>query len=271
MMNRFKMANAQKMIAPGSDAFCIAFNVGKVVLIKDNASYRLPKIKELDLIEIPEMLKIGELSQNDCCTIELELDKLPERCKNVNLREALALLETHECAASSRARQMLLWNKEHQFCGYCGQPTRFSDSEPAKLCTSCKARFYPRIMPAVITAITRDDEILLAHNAKFRDGLYSLIAGFVEAGESLEAAVRREIFEEVGIKVKNIKYFKSQSWPFPQSLMIGFTAEYDSGEIQVDGREIVDAKWFKYDNMPILPRSTSISRKLIDSFLDSRK
>jgi NAD+ diphosphatase len=270
-MKYFKMANAQKMIVPDSNAFCIAFNVGEIVLFKDNTSYRLPKIKELDLKETPEMLKIGEFNEIDCCTIDLSLDKLPETCKNVNLREALAFLEPHEGAASNRARQMLQWDKEHQFCSYCGKPTKFSGSEPAKVCTSCEARFYPRIMPAVIIAITRGNEILLAHNAKFREGMYSLIAGFVEAGESLEAAVEREIFEEINIKVKNIKYFKSQSWPFPQSLMIGFTAEYDSGEIQADGREIIDAKWFRYDKMPILPSSTSISRKLIDSFVDSRK
>ncbi|MEQ8196475.1 MAG: NAD(+) diphosphatase, partial [Clostridiaceae bacterium] len=118
-----------------------------------------------------------------------------------------------------------------------------------------------------IVSVIKGDEILLAHNAQFREGLYSVLSGFVEAGETFEECVKREVMEEVGIKVKNIKYFGNQPWPFPNSVMIGFTAEYESGEIKADGVEISDAGWFKKGNLPLIPDNLTIARKLIDDFL----
>lgn len=263
-MTCFRMRNVQEIALPSENSFCAVFDNRNIILFMDGASCRLPEVKELCLVEPVEMLKVGELGNNDCYAFEMEFAQLPGNCASIDFREALKLLSNHDIAASNRARQMLHWNREHKFCGHCGQPTELSTIETAMVCPACKARFYPRIMPAVIIAIIKDDEILLAHNVKFKDGLYSLIAGFVEAGESLEEAVAREIYEEVSIKVKNIKYFDSQSWPFPQSLMLGFTAEYESGEIIVDGVEIADAKWFKCGNLPMIPSEGSISRKLID-------
>jgi NAD+ diphosphatase len=270
-MTCFKMLNVQKMILPSENSFCSVFDGHNIILFKDGDSYRFPEIKELNLSEPVEMLRVGEIGDNDCYAFEMEFKLLPECCESIDFRQALKLMNAHDVAASNRARQMLYWNNEHKFCGHCGKLTELSKVETAKICPSCKAHFYPRIMPAVIVSITKGDELLLAHNVKFRDGLYSLIAGFVEAGESLEEAVAREIYEEIHIKVKNIKYFESQSWPFPQSLMLGFTAEHESGKIIEDGEEIADAKWFKIDNMPLLPSKGSISRKLIDSFIESRK
>lgn len=266
-MTCFKMMNIQKITLPSADSFCAVFDSHNIILFKDSDFYRLPEIKELTLSEPVEMLCVGEIGDNDCYAFELECKAVPGNCVLIDFRQALKLLNAHDIAASNRARQMLYWNKEHKFCGHCGKLTELSIVETAKVCPSCKARFYPRIMPAVIIAITKGDEILLAHNFKFRDDLYSLIAGFVEAGESLEEAVAREIYEEIHIRVKNIKYFDSQSWPFPQSLMLGFTAEHESGEIVVDGKEIADAKWFKSDNLPLIPSEGSISRRLIDSFI----
>lgn len=271
MMTCFKMLNVQKMILPSENSFCAVFDGHNIILTQNTDSCRLPEIKELNLSEPVEMLLVGEIGHNDCYAFEMESKLVPEGCKSIDFRQSLKLMNAHDVAAANRARQMLYWNKEHKFCGHCGALTELSAIETAKVCPSCKARFYPRIMPAIIVAITKDDELLLAHNVKFRDGLYSLIAGFVEAGESLEDAVAREIYEEIHIKVKNIKYFDSQSWPFPQSLMLGFTAEYESGEIIVDGEEIADAKWFKTDNMPLLPSEGSISRRLINSFLEYHK
>lgn len=265
-MTCFKMMNIQEMILPSDNSFCAVFDTHNLILFKNGDSYRLPEIKELNLTEPVEMLRVGELGNNDCYAFEMKFKQLPEGCKSIDFRQALKVMNTHDVSASNRARQMLYWNKEHKFCGHCGKLTELSTMDTAKVCPSCNARFYPRIMPAVIIAITKGDELLLAHNFKFSDGLYSLIAGFVEAGESLEEAVAREIYEEIRIKVKNIKYFDSQSWPFPQSLMLGFTAEYDSGEIVVDGKEIADAKWFKADDLPLIPSKGSISRRLIDSF-----
>jgi NAD+ diphosphatase len=128
--------------------------------------------------------------------------------------------------------------------------------------------FYPRISPAIIVAVTRDDEILLAHNNNFKQNRYSVIAGFVEPGETFEDCVKREVMEEVNVKVKNIKYFSSQPWPFPDSLMIAFTAEYDEGEIRPDGIEIGDAGWYKRDNLPEVPTNTSVAGRLIQWFLN---
>jgi len=267
-MTCFKILNIQEMILPSENAFCAVFDGKNIILFKDDDSYRLPEMKELCLVEPVEMLRVGELGNNDCYAFEMEFKKVPDACRSIDFRQALKLLSNQDIAASNRARQMLYWNNEHTFCGHCGKTTELSTVDTAKICPSCKARFYPRIMPAVIILITKGDQLLLAHNFKFSDGLYSLIAGFVEAGESLEEAVAREIYEEIHIKVKNIKYFDSQSWPFPQSLMLGFTAEHASGEIRVDGVEIADAKWFNADDLPLIPSPGSISRRLIDSFID---
>jgi NAD+ diphosphatase len=145
------------------------------------------------------------------------------------------------------------------------------EGERAKRCPECGFISYPVICPAVITAIIKDRKILLAHNRSFKGNMYSLIAGFVEAGETLEECVKREIMEEVGLQVKNVKYLGSQPWPFPNSLMIGFTAEYESGEIAVDGVEISDAKWFDIDNLPELPSEISIARKIINWYIENFK
>ena len=169
---------------------------------------------------------------------------------------------------SNRAFHLLNWRKKNRFCGVCGSELSVSGDEVALKCDNCGNIIYPRISPAVIVAITRGKEILLAHSARFANGMYSVIAGFVEAGETLEECVEREIGEEVGIKVRNITYFRSQPWPYPDSLMLAFTAEYESGEIRVDGDEITDAGWYTADNLPGLPLKSSVARKLIDNWLD---
>jgi NAD+ diphosphatase len=138
----------------------------------------------------------------------------------------------------------------------------------AKECLDCGFLNFPRISPAVIVLVERENRVLLARLKRFAEELYSVIAGFVEPGETLEETVQREIEEEVGIRVKNIRYFGSQPWPFPDSLMIGFTAEYESGEIRIDETEITDARWFEPDSLPTIPGKISIARKLIDWFVD---
>ena len=127
---------------------------------------------------------------------------------------------------------------------------------------------FPRISPAIIVLVERDGKALLARSPRFKEGLFSTLAGFVEPGETLEDAVRREVKEEAGIDVKNIRYFGSQPWPFPDSLMVGFTAEYAGGEIKIDDNEILDARWFSAEDMPEIPGKISIARALIDYFLE---
>lgn len=170
------------------------------------------------------------------------------------------------------ARQIHDWNINFKFCGRCGTRTNKKKTEFARVCPSCELHHYPRISPAIITAIVRGNQILLARGVNFPNKkMFSVLAGFVEPGETLEECLRREVFEEVGIQVKDIRYFKSQSWPFPDSLMVGFTAQYDSGQISMDPSEILEAGWFDADHLPMTPDRKVLAGKLIDWFVCSQK
>lgn len=168
-----------------------------------------------------------------------------------------------------KAMQLMGWDENTQYCGRCGNKFERKEDERAKICPKCRKIEYPRISPAVIVGVTKGEELLLAHNAHFREGLYSIIAGFVEQGETLEQAVRREVYEEVGIKVKDIKYVSSKPWSLSDSLMIGFTAEYESGEIQVDGEELTDAGWYSQTHLPPrLPMPITTARQIINKLIN---
>lgn len=170
--------------------------------------------------------------------------------------------------AINRARQLINWQENFQYCGRCGAKTELHASEPAFYCAKCGASFYPRLDPAIIVAVLRNDEILLAHNARFSNNIYGLIAGFIEGGETMEDAVQREIMEEVSIKVRNIRYFRSQNWPFPNAFMLGCVAEYESGEVTPDGVEIVDAGFFHRNNLPELPLPGSVARGIVNAWIN---
>jgi NAD+ diphosphatase len=172
-------------------------------------------------------------------------------------------------AAAGRAVQLVDWARNHRFCGRCGGTTEESPGERARRCPECGLLAFPRLAPAVITLVEREDgRALLARNARWPNGMFSCLAGFVEPGESIEAAVQREIFEEVGIEVDNLRYYRSQPWPFPHSLMLGFHARHRSGEIACDGEEIAEARWFAPDDLPDLPGRISIARWLIDAWMN---
>ena len=168
---------------------------------------------------------------------------------------------------ATRAVLVRDWYISHQFCGRCGTKTMLDEKDMMLKCPSCGQVHYSRIAPAIIVAVRKGDELLMAKHSYHKTHRYALVAGFVEAGESIEEAVHREVAEEIGIKIKNLKYQKSQSWPFPNSLMLAFTAEYDSGEIKVDGDEILKAKWFKKDEITRYDSDISISDWLIQSFM----
>jgi len=185
----------------------------------------------------------------------------------VQLRDVLSRARDEtEYAWLSRAAQLATWHEQHRFCGRCGAVLSQHAQDLAKSCEPCGLSQYPRISPCIIVLVLRDDECLLAHAPHYAAGRYSTLAGFIEAGETAEAAVAREIQEEVGIEVDNVRYFKSQSWPFPHALMLGFFADYRAGELIPDGVEILDARWFSRDNLPDLPPSFSISRQLIETY-----
>jgi NAD+ diphosphatase len=168
-------------------------------------------------------------------------------------------------ALAGRAVQIMDWDRSHQYCGRCGTPTLVKSGERARACPSCGQIHYPRIAPAVMALVRRGDQLLLARSPHFVPGMYSALAGFVEPGESLEHCLVREVKEEVGVKVGNLRYFSSQSWPFPHSLMIAFNCDWVEGEIIPDPGEIEAAGWFGLDNLPVLPNKISVARRLIDN------
>jgi NTP pyrophosphohydrolases containing a Zn-finger, probably nucleic-acid-binding len=244
---------------------------GNRLLVKQiNNGIHVPSYKEINGIESASSSfhYLGELDGTNCYTIKVD-DKWEQMDEYTfeDLRTIMGQIDYTVCELSGKAYQVLYWDETHKYCGKCGTPTENLDGERAKVCPKCGFMSYPRISPAIIVAITKGDKILLAHNSKFKKKMYSTIAGFVEPGETFEEAVMREVKEEVGICVKNIKYFASQPWPFPNSLMIAFTAEYESGEIMPDGIEIEDAQWFFKDSMPEGPLKGSVARKLIDWYL----
>jgi NAD+ diphosphatase len=182
-------------------------------------------------------------------------------------RSILAAFTPAQMHAAGCACELDWWQRRHRYCGHCGTPTIDAPNERAKRCPSCNAVFFPVISPAVIVAITRGDQLLLAHNRNFRPGLFSLLAGFVDPGETLEQTVVREVREEVGIEIGDLRYISSQPWPFPNSLMAGFRATYRSGEIAVDRQEIEQAGWYTRAALPEIPRPGTVARFLIDSWL----
>ena len=192
---------------------------------------------------------------------------LPEGWRAGGLRQWFGLLDDTTLALAMRGVQLLEWERTHGFCGACGTPTQSARTERAQRCPHCGLTAYPRISPAMMVLVLKGDELLLARGVNFPPGRYSALAGFVEAGESIEACVVREVREEVGIEVTDLRYFGSQSWPFPHSLMIAFTAEYAGGSLRPDPVELADAQWFAPDALPALPPRISIARALIDDTL----
>jgi len=219
----------------------------------------------LDIFEIPAIDKPPSVIRAVSVAAETVL---PSTWRGVPVRRVFTLLSTSggEGGALIRACHVAQWRRESRYCGSCGAKNNDVRGEAQRVCPVCGQAEFPRICPAVIVVITDEEKILLAHNKKFRAGVYSLISGFNEAGETLESTVVREVREEVNIEVRDIAYVKSQPWPFPNSLMIGFKAHFLSGTIRPDGDEIEDAAWFSRDNLPELPAEGSLSRFLINSW-----
>lgn len=188
--------------------------------------------------------------------------------KFYKLRLLISLMDNAFFNLAAKAFHLITWSSTYKYCSKCGTLVEDKEDEIAKICPKCGFITYPRISPAIITAVIKDNKLLLAHNTNFPKDMYSVIAGFIEPGETFEDCVRREVFEEIGINVKNIKYFGSQPWPFPDSLMVAFTCEYDSGAVKVDGIEIDDACFYSVEEFPNLPLGGSIARRLIDWFVN---
>jgi NAD+ diphosphatase len=258
--NRFVLSIEPR--ADSGDPFIFAFAGNELVL----AAGALPSLAALGPdVSLDDAICVGAWTgRRTCYALALRVPELPPGLSSIGLRAVHGELGPEAFAIASRAAQLLTWDREHRYCGACGTPTERAPGEPARICPACDLRAYPRISPAIMVLIHRGREILLARNSRNLTGAFSALAGFVEAGETLEECIVREVREEVGVTIAGIRYFGSQSWPFPHSMMIAFTAEYVGGEIVPDGVEIAEARFFDVDALPKLPPAgLSIASRLI--------
>ncbi|HEY4027915.1 MAG TPA: NAD(+) diphosphatase [Candidatus Dormibacteraeota bacterium] len=256
---------------PDSRALTFAFAAGRLLVLP---GLEVPAFEALAPVERFRAgpILLGQLDERPCYAVALEDGDPPDGLTAVALRELFARLEDERVVSmAARASQTLDWWFGHAYCGRCGGATEPHETEMARACQPCGALYFPRINPAVITLVHRgDNEVLLAHDRRFPAGFFALLAGFVEPGETLEQAVAREVREEVGLEVDDIRYFGSQAWPFPSQLMAGFFARYRSGEIRVQEEELTEAHWFPLDGLPSpanRPPTFSIAGRLIARYL----
>ena len=245
---------------------------GQEFLTSKNSEFLIFEEDDLKWSEMEMFNKqfIGYLNDQPCYLLEITPEsKLDDDLVLTPLRNLLGRIPDSLFTVCSRSLQLSEWMRNNQFCGVCGTKMKMHETERAMFCECNNVLVYPRISPCVIVLVTKGEELLLAHNKNFPGTFYSTLAGFIEAGESAESAIHREIFEEVKVRVQNIKYFGSQSWPFPSQLMLGYHAEYLEGEITPDGEEIDLADWFHYKDLPNVPTGNiSISGQLIESYLE---
>lgn len=252
-------------------ALWFAFSGDRILVNTDEERTALPLTSDLGSLGLKTLrtVYLGALDGVACFAGDLGADfETPEGMSLMGLWRLFGAVGEELFRVAGRAFQLIEFERTHQYCGKCGTPTKDRQDERAKFCPKCGLLSFPRMSPAIIVAIRDADRILLARAARFPRELYSVLAGFVEPGESLEQCIRREVREEVGIEVKEIRYFGSQPWPFPNSLMVGFTAEYAGGEIKIDPSEIVEARWFSASTLPKIPDKISIARRLIDAFVE---
>ena len=262
----FEPAHTLPAMLPDA-AIAFAFSGDKMLVGGTEAAPIVPTLGELRRAGIDGIRHfLGVLSSVPCVAVGLNHPlAVPEGFRLAGLRMLFFRISEPLLALGARAFQIIEWDRTHRYCGRCGAPTHDKQNERAKECTVCGYVAYPRVSPAMMALVTRGRELLLARSQRFPPGRYSALAGFVEPGETIEDCIRREVKEEVGIDVDGITYFASQSWAFPHSLMIAFTATYAGGELRPDGREIADVQWFSPDALPEMPPSVSIARRLIDA------
>jgi NAD+ diphosphatase len=242
-------------------AWYFAFVAGQLLLPEDDVATLRP-LATIHFDSHPGARHyLGRLEGLDCWAVALE--EAPAGWRRTPLRSAMMQFPPTLLGLASRAAQVIEWDRTHRHCGVCGTATEPVPDERARRCPACKHTAYPRLSPAMMALIWRPGEVLLARAPHFVAGVYSALAGFVEAGESLEDCIHREVQEEVGLAVHNLRYYGSQSWPFPHSLMIAFTAEWAGGEIVPQPAEIEDAQWFKLDALPKVPPRFSVAGHLI--------
>ena len=244
----------------------------QLLMVQNKDGYHIPSGNEPPL-QVPigsTIHNIGDMQGIPCKSYAIHTpisgEEAPQRIM-MGLRASYDYLPFNEYYKGGKAFEILNWDQNTRYCPACGVPT-YRISDIGKKCPECRQEFYPHISPAIIVRINRDDSILMVRARNFRGTYYGLVAGFLEAGETLEECVHREVMEETGIRIKNLKYFGSQPWPYPSGVMIGFTADYESGEIKLQDEELCAGAFFTKDNLPEIPRKMSLARSLIDDWLE---
>lgn len=209
------------------------------------------------------------LGDEEKCIVS-RVDSIPEGLRPVNLRDSYDKLSVRDYLRAGKAFEIQNWHSMHKYCGCCGAELK-TTSPISKVCPECNKEIWPALSPAIIVLIHDKEKVLLVRSNSFRGNYYGLVAGFVELGESIEEAVVREIKEETQLEIEDLKYFGSQPWPYPQGLMLGFTAKYKSGKLSLQETELVEGGWFDINNLPEIPKPLSMARKLIDNYLENFK
>jgi NAD+ diphosphatase len=244
------------------EAWCFAFVEGQLLLVEQSDGHALnPQPWSVFEPHEPARHYLGQLDGIDCWAFTL--NEPPPGFRRTPLRAAMMQFGEPLMGVAGRAAQILEWDRAHRYCGVCGTPTELQLNERARRCPACGHTAYPRLSPAMMVLVWRDGEVLLARSPHYVPGVYSALAGFVEAGESIEQCIHREVAEEVGVRVDDLRYYGSQSWPFPHSLMIAYSARWIDGAIVKQEGEIEDAQWYPLDALPKIPPRFSISGHLI--------
>ncbi len=242
------------------------FCQGDIVLEKTPGGYRIP---EEPPTELKPWTTVMDVDDEKAYRIDLPLQG-DERFEMCGLRQSYYKLPKEDYLKAGKCQELLYWDQNTKFCGVCGGPMKFHTAI-SKRCENCGKEVWPQLATAVIVLVRKGDEVLLVHAKNFRTDFYGLVAGFVETGETLEEAVHREVMEETGLHIKNLRYFASQPWPYPCGLMVGFTADYDGGQIHLQRSELSKGAWFDKDHLPQIPEKLSIARQLIDHWLEQMK
>ncbi|MCC2639561.1 MAG: hypothetical protein K0Q68_3280 [Moraxellaceae bacterium] len=253
------------------ESLWLVFQGASVLVSEDDHSF--PVLRDVAWLGLEELSRhyLGSLDGKAAFAVAAaQASQAPSGFRFEDLRRLLGHADDRLFSLAGRAFQILEWERNHRFCGRCGSPTvPHADGERSRLCPACGFSSYPRINPCVIVAVTRGEEILLARAQRFNRPMFSTLAGFVEAGESVEETLHREVLEEVGVRVRNLRYFGSQSWPFPGNLMLGFHADYAGGELVLQEDEIAEAGFFHFSRLPVIPPRGSIAHALIQAFVAS--
>ncbi len=243
----------------------LVFHEDAILLTGENA---IPcgKLPPCVLAATDTCVPLADYEGVPCRAIHLSERRAAPNCQYISLRASFERLPKSVYKLAGKARELLYWNANTRYCGSCGSPLEIH-SPISKHCPQCGRTFWPQLSTAIIVAVTRGPEILLVQSNQFKSDYLGLVAGFVETGETLEECVRREVMEETNIRIRNIQYFQSQPWPYPCGLMIGFKAEYESGELILQRSELNKGGWFRADNLPPIPGKVSLARRLIDDWL----